>query len=153
MLLLLFVCLFVWGGGHNALNCHIQSNRGQKSFNVNVCLSGYCLTAEMDFTHNRNSPANFLRVCNFALRVFLITSHLEDALCALGASIMNSSNNLKFRKPVYFLQSYSIHTRVSSNFRNSVSFSSRSGLSCHQHHRQYHVCRCPSSCHFSSVFH
>lgn len=74
----------------------------------------------MDFTRSKNSSARFLRVCDFALRVFLKSSRLEDALCALGASIIISSNNLKFRKPLYFMQSYSIHTRVSRSFETAI---------------------------------
>ncbi|KAL8593866.1 hypothetical protein ACOMHN_018078 [Nucella lapillus] len=66
----------------------------------------------MKFTDNMGSAAIFLRECDLAFRNFLCTSHLEDVIKAQDATVCNSSNNLKVRKPIHFLHNYCIQTRL-----------------------------------------
>ncbi|XP_076467704.1 protein THEM6-like [Babylonia areolata] len=66
----------------------------------------------MNFNNNMSCASHFLRECNLAFQHFLCTSHLDYALTALNARILNSSNNLKFRRKLGFLQNYCIRTRL-----------------------------------------
>ncbi|XP_070196737.1 protein THEM6-like [Littorina saxatilis] len=75
--------------------------------------SGRCMTTDMQKRQSSiNCSASFLRECDFAFRVFTKNYGLNDALRHLGASLVNSSNNTKFRKSLSLLQSYTVSTRV-----------------------------------------